>query len=304
MKTALKETLPMVVNALSIDVEEYYHGMEFEAAVPADQRGELPSRVEESMERVLDLLAVHNVHATFFTVGQVAETHPSMIKTINQAGHEVACHSYRHELVFRQSPQEFRSDIQRAKRILEDLIGKPVIGYRAPNYSIRKEQVWAYDILLEEGFVYDSSVYPIFHDRYGYPKAPRFPYIICKNERRALIEFPIGTTRAPGVNLPIGGGGYFRLFPEVLFRYGIQRVNRRERQPLMFYFHPWELDPDHPRPPMPWRHQFRHYVGIEKQESKLFRLLRHCRFSTVQDVLDMLYPMPGTLRFAAPREEK
>jgi polysaccharide deacetylase family protein (PEP-CTERM system associated) len=275
----------MIINALSIDVEEYYHGMEFEAAVPAPEREQLPSRVEESVEKILALLGALSVRATFFTVGQVAERHPAMIRRISQQGHEVACHSYKHELVWRQTPAEFRADVRRARVLLEELTGTAVVGYRAPNYSIRQDQTWAYDILLEEGFLYDSSVYPIFHDRYGDPDAPRFPYVIRQNGEHTLIEFPIGTLKVFGMNLPIGGGGYFRLLPGAWAQRGIQRVNRLEGQPVMFYFHPWELDPHHPRPPMPWRHSFRHYVGIEKQEMKLFRLLRHCRFGTVKEAL-------------------
>ena len=275
----------VVRNALSIDVEEYFHGMEFGAAISADRCGNLPSRVEASMERVLALLSTYDVCATFFTVGTVAETHPHMIRQIDAGGHEVACHSYQHELVWRQGPEEFRSDVRRAKALLEDLTGKAVIGYRAPNYSITREQSWAYDILLEEGFCYDSSIYPIIHDRYGFPNAPRFPYEIRHNGHKKLIEFPIGTSRLLGLNLPIGGGGYFRLLPVGLTRRGIQRVNVREEQPVMFYFHPWELDPDQPRPPMPWYHRFRHYVGIAKQEAKLSSLFQHTRFSTARDIL-------------------
>lgn len=276
-----------ITNVLSVDVEEYFHGMEFESAVPLNQRGTLPSRVEENTDQVLALLHDHKVRATFFTVGQIAEQHPGMLRRIAAEGHEVACHSYRHELVFRQSAEEFRADVRCAKTVLEDITGSAVIGYRAPNYSIQSNQEWAYDILLEEGFRYDSSVYPIVHDRYGQARAPRFPYEIRKNGSQTLIEFPIGTVNFWGMNFPIGGGGYFRLLPEVVTRHGIQRVNVKERHPIMFYFHPWELDPDQPRPPMPWQHRFRHYVGIEKQEAKLSRLLRHCRFGTVREVLNL-----------------
>ena len=276
-----------ITNVLSVDVEEYFHGMEFESAVPLNQRGTLPSRVEENTDRVLALLHDHKVHATFFTVGQIAEQHPGMLRRIAAEGHEVACHSYRHELVFRQSTEEFRADVRCAKTVLEDITGSAVIGYRAPNYSIQSNQEWAYDILLEEGFRYDSSVYPIVHDRYGQARAPRFPYEIRKNGGLALIEFPLGTVRICGINFPIGGGGYFRLLPEVLIRYGIQQVNVKERHLVTFYFHPWELDPDQPRPPMPWHHRFRHYVGIEKQAAKLSRLLRHCRFGTAREVLNL-----------------
>jgi polysaccharide deacetylase family protein (PEP-CTERM system associated) len=280
----------VITNALSVDVEEYYHGIEFEAAVPPDQRESLPSRVEESVERVLALLGAHGVHATFFTVGQVAKAHPQMIREINSQGHEVACHGYRHDLVSRQSPDEFRADVRRAKAVLEDLSGRPVIGYRAPNYSIGRAQAWAYDILLEEGFRYDSSIYPILHDRYGYPNAPRFPYEIRRTGPRRLIQFPIGTARLLGVNFPIGGGGYFRLLPLALIRCGIQHVNTHERQPILFYFHPWELDPDQPCPSMPWHHRFRHYVGLQKEEAKLSRLLQDIRFSTIQDILLDSFP--------------
>ena len=275
----------MITNALSVDVEEYYHGMEFEAALPGEQRRNLLSRVEGSVDQVLALLADHNIRATFFTVGQVAETHPEMVRRMDRGGHEVACHSYRHELVYRQSPEEFRADIRRAKAVLEDITGKDVIGYRAPNYSIQIGQQWAYDILFEEGFRYDSSVYPILHDRYGQADAPRFSYEIRQTGDQSLIEFPIGTIQIAGLNLPLGGGGYFRLFPEALFRLGIRRVNRADKQPVMFYFHPWELDPDQPRPPMPWHHRFRHYVGLSRQAAKLSKLFRHIRFGAVREVL-------------------
>jgi len=165
--------------------------------------------------------------------------------------------------------------------------GQPVIGYRAPNFSIDRSGVWAYEILLEEGFRYDSSTYPIRHDRYGDVEAPRFPYRLPGNGHGALIEFPVGTARLLGMNLPIGGGGYFRLLPSSVIRYGIRHVNVHERQPLMFYFHPWELDPNQPRPLMPWYHRFRHLVGVGREEAKLADLLRHVRFSTARDILGL-----------------
>jgi len=280
----LPNSFIMITNILSVDVEEYYHGMEFEAAISETRREHLPSRVEASVEQILALFRAHKVHATFFTVGKVAEAHPHMIKNISSEGHEIACHSYRHELVFRQTPDEFRLDLQQAKTLLEDLTGQAVIGYRAPNYSIQQEQAWAYDILLEEGFRYDSSTYPIVHDRYGYPDAPRFPYEIRRGEKSSLLEIPVGTVRLLGMNLPIGGGGYFRLLPAALFCCGIRHVNVSEGQPVMFYFHPWELDPDQPRPPMPWHHRFRHYTGLRREKAKLSRLFQKVRFSSVQDI--------------------
>ncbi len=277
----------MIINALSVDVEEYYNGVEFEAAVPASERHRLPSRVEMSVGRVLDLLASHNLRATFFIMGQVAAAHPAMVKRISQASHEPACHSYRHELISRQSPEEFRADVRQAKSVVEDLTGKAVIGYRAPNYIIGREQSWVYDVLLEEGFLYDSSIYPILHDRYGDHSAPRFPHEIRKNGHGSLLEFPIGTARLLGANLPIGGGGYFRLFPTQWIRRGIQRVNAHERQPIMFYFHPWELDPDQPRPSMPWHHRFRHYVNLHLVESKLQSLFGEVPFAPAREVLGL-----------------
>lgn len=278
----------MIVNALSVDVEEYYHGLEFEAAVPASERHRLPSRVEKSVEVVLDVLARHRTRATFFIVGEVAESHPAMVERIARDGHEVACHSYSHELVSRQTPEQFRADIRRAKRCLEELAGQSVIGFRAPNYSIGPAQHWAYDILLEEDFLYDSSSYPVHHDRYGDPRAPRFFHEIRRNEDRSLIEFPVATARVFRINLQIGGGGFFRLFPTSWIAHGILRENRRHKRPVIFYFHPWELDPNQPRVPMPPLHRFRHYVNLTRYQQKLESLLRRVRFTTAREVLGLV----------------
>ncbi len=278
------ETKPAIVNALSVDVEEYYHAKVFQEGTNGAIGG-LESRVEASTERVLTLLASGNALATFFILGQVAAVHPSLVRKIAGEKHEIACHGDCHELVSRQTPQEFCADVRRAKAVLEDVTGEPVVGYRAPNFSIGRAQAWAYDILLTEGFRYDSSTYPILHDSYGDHDAPRFPHDVSRRGSERLIEFPIGTTRLLGVNLPVGGGGYFRLLPMAVTRTGIRRVNAREKRPILFYFHPWELDPDQPRPPMPWRHRFRHYVGLRGEETKLLRLLRDVRFSTVRSVL-------------------
>ena len=280
----------MITNVLSVDVEEYYHGAIFRAGAAIAAAGRFESRVEQSMDRLLALLREHQTRATFFVLGEVAAEHPSVVRKIAGDGHEVACHGDRHDDVYRLSPEEFRADIRRAKARIEDVTSEAVIGYRAPNFSIGRAQAWAYDILLQEGFRYDSSTYPIFHDRYGQVSAPRFPYDVWSNGQSTLIEFPIGTAQILGMNLPIGGGGYFRLAPLPLFRWGIERVNSRELQPVMFYLHPWEMDPGQPRPPMPWRHQFRHYVGIERHEHKLDLLLAHFRFGTARDVLDYNCP--------------
>ena len=275
----------MVVNALSVDVEEYYHAAIFRSGTKHGIGGPFESRVEASLDRVLALLSTHQTHATFFTLGEVAAAHPAVVRKIAGARHEIACHGDHHEDVHRMTPREFRSDVRRAKARLEDLTGDSVMGYRAPNFSIGPAQAWAHEILLEEGFHYDSSSYPVLHDRYGQPGAPRFPYDIRGNGSARLVEFPIGTVRLLGVNLPIGGGGYFRLLPFSLVRLGIQRVNAVEGEPVMFYFHPWELDPHQPRPPMAWRHRFRHYVGLDREAAKLSQLLTQFRFGRACDVL-------------------
>ena len=282
-----------MLNALSVDVEEYFHAEIFQTATGGRTGGTFESRVEASVDVLLALLDHNRARGTFFTLGEIAATHPSLVRTIADAGHEIACHGDRHECIYRLTPAEFRADIRRAKMRLEDLVGVPVIGYRAPNFSIGPDQSWAYPILMEEGFRYDSSTYPILHDRYGRPNAPRFPYGIFRSGLAWLTEFPIGTARVLGVNLPIGGGGYFRLSPFEFIRRGIHHVNTHERQPVMFYFHPWELDPDQPRPPMAWRHRFRHYVGIEHEAIKLALLLAQFRFGTARDVLEEREPQPA-----------
>jgi len=276
-----------IVNALSVDVEEYYHALVFQDGVKGRANGAFESRVDMSTERVLSLLAAHGVKATFFILGEVASDHPGLVRKIAQEKHEIACHGYHHTLVSGQSANEFGSGIRRAKTVLEDLTGEPVLGYRAPNFSIGRDQTWAYQILAENGFRYDSSVYPILHDRYGDRHAPRFTHEIWRNGHTSLVEFPVGTIQLFGMNLPIGGGGYFRLLPGRLIESAIRRVNAVEKKPVMFYFHPWELDPEQPRPAMAWRHRFRHYVGMKRHEQKLGHFLHHVPLSTARDVLQL-----------------
>jgi polysaccharide deacetylase family protein (PEP-CTERM system associated) len=276
-----------MINALTVDVEEYYHAAIFRTGARSAPGVAFESRVERSMDRLLDMLAAHRARGTFFVLGEVAEAHPAVVRRIAAEGHEVACHGDRHEDVYRQSPNEFRADLRRARGRIEQAVSAPVVGYRAPNFSIGRAQGWAYEILLEEGFRYDSSTYPILHDRYGQPSAPRFPYEIWRDGSSALVEFPIGTARVCGVNLPIGGGGYFRLSPFAAIRLGIERVNTQDRRPVMFYLHPWELDPGQPRPDMAWHHRFRHYVGVAGHAAKLERLLVHFRFGTALEALEV-----------------
>jgi polysaccharide deacetylase family protein (PEP-CTERM system associated) len=270
---------------LSVDVEEYFHAEIFRLATNGRTARTFESRVEASVNVLLGLLD-GRARGTFFTLGEIAAKHPSLVRMIAAQGHEIACHGDRHESVCDLSPEEFRLDIRRAKQRLEDLVCTSIIGYRAPNFSIGPRQSWAYEILMEEGFRYDSSTFPILHDRYGRPGAPRFPYGIFRSGLAWLTEFPIGTARVLGLNLPIGGGGYFRLSPYELVRRGIHHVNTHEKQPVMFYFHPWELDPGQPRPPMAWWHRFRHYVGLETEAIKLALLLDQFEFGTARDVLE------------------
>jgi polysaccharide deacetylase family protein (PEP-CTERM system associated) len=286
----------VITNALTVDVEEYYHAAIFSAAT-GGARGGLESRVERSVDALLALLRPHRARGTFFVVGEVAAQHPAMVRRIAAEGHEIGCHSDRHQSVDVQGPAEFREDTRRAKARIEDALGTAVVGYRAPNFSIGGRS-WAYQILLEEGFWYDSSSYPIVHDRYGEPAAPRFPYEVHRDGGSSLLEFPIGTARLLGVNLPIGGGGFFRLLPYALSRWGIRRVNAHERRAVMFYLHPWELDPGQPRPSMRWRHRFRHYVGLEREAAKLTALFTDFRFGTAREVLESLDPSPGLLSLA------
>jgi polysaccharide deacetylase family protein (PEP-CTERM system associated) len=276
----------MITNALSVDVEEHYHADIFRRATRGRTDLPLASRVERNVDRLLALMSAHGAHATWFVVGEVAERHGAMVRRIAAAGHEVGCHSDRHDSVSTMTAGEFRADLRRAKARIEDALGAAIVGYRAPNFSIGPAQSWAYRILLEEGFRYDSSTHPILHDRYGQPDAPRFPYEVCREAGQRLIEFPIGTARALGLNLPIGGGGYFRLLPGRLFEAGIRHVNRVERKPVMFYFHPWELDQGQPRYPMPWHRRFRLFVGQQGHQRKLARLLAHAPFAPAREVLE------------------
>jgi polysaccharide deacetylase family protein (PEP-CTERM system associated) len=277
----------MITNALTVDVEEYYHAAMFRRGASGLAGRSLESRVEGSVDQLLSLMSEHGARATFFVLGEVAALHPAMVRRIAEQGHEVGCHSDRHDDVHSMTPAAFRADTRQAKARIEDALGDAVIGYRAPNFSIGRAQSWAYPILLEEGFRYDSSTHPIVHDRYGQPGAPRFPYEIYRDGADALVEFPIGTARLFGVNLPVGGGGFFRLLPLGLTRLGIERVNAVDGRPVMFYLHPWELDPGQPRPAMAWRYRFRLYVGLEKQVTKLSALLSHFRFGTVRDALQL-----------------
>lgn len=286
-----------VVNVLTVDVEEYYHGMEFAQAFAGQAARHLPSRVVGETERLLGVLDEHGARGTFFVLGVVAHRFPRLVRSLVERGHDVASHGWDHTPVGALGAEAFRADVRRAKRALEQVTGQVVRGYRAPNYSIRRDTPWAFGILAEEGYAWDSSIYPVVHDRYGFPEAPRFPYRLDPAHGE-LWEVPIGTARLGATNLPVGGG-YFRLFPAALLRAAIAAVNRQDGRPVVLYVHPWEFDPEQPRPRLPWIHRFRHYVGIEGAESKLRALLAAFRFTSVEAAFEEL--RPASLPVARPR---
>jgi len=274
-----------VRNALSFDVEEYFHVEAFKTVVQTREWPTLESRVVRSTERLLDVLDRHRVSATFFVLGWVADRHPRLVREIRARGHEVGCHSYAHRVIFSMTRPEFRNDVRQAKEAIENAIGGAIIGYRAPTYSVVRQTMWALDILAEEGFRYDSSIFPIHHDRYGIPDAPRGPYRTTLSNGRDLVEFPISTLRVGSQNLPFSGGGYFRLLPYAVVRTALRRLNRRDQLPGIVYLHPWEVDVEQPRFPVRRLTRFRHYVNLDKTLPKLESLLRDFAFMPVSDLL-------------------
>jgi len=273
-----------MVNAMTVDVEDYFQVSAFDDVVSRDSWPDMESRVVANTERLLDLFDEFGVRGTFFVLGWVADRHPALVRTIVSRGHELASHGYGHRLVYTQTPNEFREDVRRAKHLLEDTGGVEVRGYRAPSFSVTSRSLWALDVLLEEEYRYDASIFPIRHDRYGIPDAPRWPHAIDRPAGR-VYEVPGSTVRLGGTNLPVAGGGYFRILPYAWARFGIARVNRSERQPIVFYLHPWEIDPAQPRLPAGMLSCFRHYRNLHKTESRLRRLMRDFQFGPLASVL-------------------
>lgn len=261
-----------VTNAMSVDVEDYFQVHALEPHFPRADWDRVATRVGDSIDRTLDLFARHDVRATFFILGWVAERFPVHIRRIATAGHEIASHGYAHHRVTELDPETFRRDLADTRRLLQEVSGQPVQGYRAPSYSIGESSRWALDVLEEEGYAYSSSIYPIRHDHYGMRSAPRHPF--HPTAAGGLLEIPISTVELGGRRLPCGGGGYFRLYPYAVSRWAIQRINELERRSTVFYFHPWELDPGQPRVQgVNARTRFRHYLNLERMESRLDRLL-------------------------------
>jgi polysaccharide deacetylase family protein (PEP-CTERM system associated) len=273
------------LNGLSVDVEDYYHVEAFAERVTPEMWPTFPSRVADNTRRVLDLFARHGARATFFVLAYVVEREPGLVREIQAAGHEVGCHSHLHRCIFRLAPEEFRADTQRARKLLEDAGGKQIVGYRAPTFSVTRRSLWALDILAQEGFVYDSSVFPVHHDVYGIPEAPRFAYQWDMANGARLYEIPPLTFRFLGRNLPLGGGGYLRMLPMWYTRWGLGRV-RSENQPAVVYLHPWELDPAQPRLEGRRRSVLRHYSNLDKMEGRVRDLLTGGKFVPFREVLE------------------
>jgi polysaccharide deacetylase family protein (PEP-CTERM system associated) len=272
-----------LLNALTIDVEDYYHVSGFDHCVSRRQWDHFPSRVSDSTLRVLDRLAEAGVRGTFFILGWVAERCPSLIRAIRAAGHEIGCHSYAHQLIYEQTPKTFLADLRQVRLILEDILGERVVVYRAPSFSIVERSLWALDILIDEGFLFDSSIYPTYHDRYGIAGTPLHPHCI-ERAGGSIWEFPPPVWRFFRYPLPIGGGGYFRLYPYGLTRRGLQAINAAGR-PFAVYLHPWEFDPDQPRLHPGMIRAIRHYVGLRRTERRLVQLLKDFRFGTLTEAL-------------------
>jgi len=273
------------LNAITCDVEDYFQVESLRSAVPHERWEAMPSRLERNTERVLDLFDRAGVRGTFFVLGWCGERFPGLVKRIAEAGHEIASHGYAHRMITEQSPEEFRADVRRAKALLEDLGGQAVAGYRAPTFSITERTLWAVDILAEEGYGYDSSIFPIRHDRYGIPSAPRHIHFRHGRNGATLVEFPPTTLRMLGCNLPVAGGGYLRLLPVWLVHRALRAVNR-EGWPAIVYFHPWELDPEQPRLAVKGLSRFRHYVNLHRTAAKLRFLLSRLPFATAGEVVE------------------
>jgi polysaccharide deacetylase family protein (PEP-CTERM system associated) len=272
-------------NGLSVDVEDYFHAEAITCSIGRHTWDSLESRVVRNTHQVLDLLAEHKVKATFFILGWVAARFPQLVRDVQSCGHEIACHSYWHRLIYELDPKEFREDTRKAKEAVEEAAGVEAIGYRAPTFSITKRTLWALEILAELGFQYDSSVFPIRHDLYGIPDHPRFPSRHGKADTWSLLECPISTWRFSGMNLPFGGGGYLRILPLAYTHYAFRKVNGHEQRPVIVYFHPWEIDPNQPRINVPLRSRLRHYTNLGTMRQRISEILRRYEFVPLCELL-------------------
>ncbi len=280
--TKTKQTEVAAVNAMTVDVEDYFQVSAFASHVSRDAWEGTPSRVEANVDRILALFAEHSVKATFFTLGWVAQRHPGMVRAIVEQGHELASHGWEHIRVTEQSPAQFEQDVRRTKALLEDLSGQPVSGYRAASFSIRADNLWALDVLADTGHRYSSSIVPIRHDLYGMPEASRFAYPVAQGR---MLEVPVTTVRLGGRNINCGGGGWFRLFPYRFTRWAMRQANQQLGQSGVFYFHPWEIDPDQPRlEGLAARTRLRHYLNLRRTYGRLDQLLRDFHWGRMDEI--------------------
>lgn len=274
------------VNAMTVDVEDYFQVSAFEGHILKDQWEKMDCRVQKNTERILDLFEESGVTASFYVLGWIAERFPQLIRRIVESGHELASHGYSHVRVVEQTPHQFRQDITRTKGLLEDVGGTEVLGYRAASYSIGSDNLWALDVLEDAGYLYSSSIYPIKHDMYGMPEAPRFPFRLREN---GILEIPVTTVTIWNKKIPCGGGGYFRLFPYMFSRWAIRKVNRHDQQPAIFYFHPWEIDPGQPKiRGISMKTRFRHYLNLSRVEGRLKCLLADFKWDRVDHVYSIV----------------
>ncbi len=280
---ASQDDVNPIVNAMTCDVEDYFHVGAFENDISRDDWDNLPCRVEQNTRRALNLFERYNVKGTFFVLGWVCQRYPQLIRDIHKAGHEVASHSIGHHRVTDLSRDEFIEDITRSKKLLEDTIGAAIVGYRAPSFSIGERNIWALDCLMEAGYLYSSSIYPIHHDHYGMPSAPRFAFNPISDSE--FLEMPVTTFKLLNKKLPCGGGGYFRLLPYSLSKMAMKQVNEKDSEACIFYFHPWEIDPDQPRQEnASIKSKFRHYTNLDVMESKIEKLLKDFRWGRMDDI--------------------
>ena len=290
--TSLPSPASPILNAMTVDVEEHFQVSGFDAVVPRASWAGQQSRVDANTARILDLLDERGVRGTFFVLGWLGERRPDLVRRIADRGHEIASHGFSHELVYRQDPARFREETRRSKRLLEDASGQDVDGYRAASFSIVSSNLWALDVLAEEGFRYDSSLFPVVHDRYGIPGTPRTIYRVKTRNGATLIEVPPSTISFGRFRLPVGGGGYLRIYPFALTQWALRRLNDVEGIPAVVYLHPWEVDPAQPRIEAPLKSRMRHYWGLRSTAGRLRDLVARHRFGTVREVIDASGELP------------
>jgi polysaccharide deacetylase family protein (PEP-CTERM system associated) len=278
---------------MTVDVEDYFHVAALAEVIKRDDWSRMEYRAEANTQYLLDMFGTAGIRATFFFLGWVAKRSPQLVKAVHAAGHEIGCHGMSHELIYRQTPEVFRSETTDSKRLLEDLTGERVSGYRAASWSITGKSLWALDVIADLEFEYDSSIFPIRHDIYGIPDAPTKPGRVRTPKGREVVEFPPSTARMMGARVPVAGGGYFRLLPYWFTRMGLRQINFDRKEPFIFYLHPWEIDPDQPVVRAGLKSRFRHYTNLGKTSTRLRRLIGEFRFGTVREVLVNSGLLPG-----------